>query len=59
MRAPMNDEDDKPLRSRLKTSLLTLLQAGSGSLVLATTVLIAPPTAAATLTSPDSLLGRA
>jgi hypothetical protein len=46
-------------RSRLKARLLTLLQAGAGSLVLATTVLAAPPAAAAALTPTDSLLKRA
>ena len=52
-------ENEKPARSRLKSSLLRLLQAGAGSLVLATTAIMAPPTATAATTSSDSLLKRA
>jgi len=48
-------ENEKPARSRLKSSLLRLLQAGAGSLVLATTAIMAPPTATAATTSSDSL----
>ena len=52
-------EDGKPARYQLKSRLLTLLQAGAGSLVLATTVLMAPSTATAATTASDSLLKRA
>jgi hypothetical protein len=51
-------EDEKTARSRLKSSLLALLQAGAGSLVLATTALLTPAAEAATPSS-DSLLKRA
>jgi len=47
----------KPSRSRLKRRLLRLLQAGTGSLVLATTALVAPTPATAAPSS-DSLLRR-
>ena len=52
------DTHDRPSRSRFKVRLLALLQGGAGSLVLATTVLVAPPEGAAT-PSPESVLERA
>src|SRR5215467_2082036 len=52
-------DDERSARSRLKSTLLTLLQAGAGSLVLATTALTAPPATAAATPSTDSLLKRA
>jgi hypothetical protein len=52
------DMPDTVARSTIKTRLLTLLQTGTGSLVLATTILTAPAPAA-TETSSDSLLRRA
>ena len=52
-------DDEKSARSRLKSRLLTLLQAGAGSLVLATTVLVAPPPVTAATPSSDSLFKRA
>jgi len=52
-------DNEKPARSRLKSSLLTLLQAGAGSLVLATTALVAPPAVTAATPSSDSLFKRA
>jgi len=55
--AMLNDE--KSGRSRLKSSLLTRLKAGAGSLVLATTVLMAPPAVTATTPPSDSLFQRA
>jgi len=52
-------DNEKSSRSRLKSTLLTLLQAGAGSLVLATTALMAPPAVTAATSSPDSLFKRA
>src|SRR5262245_39659441 len=52
-------DDEKSARSRLKSSLLALLQAGAGSLVLATTALVAPPAVTAATPSSDSLFKRA
>src|SRR5262245_38534025 len=52
-------DDEKSARSRLKSSLLTRLQAGAGTLVLATIALVAPPTVVAAMPPSDSLFKRA
>ena len=51
--------DEKSGRSRLKARLLKLLQGGAGSLVLATTALVAPSAVTAATPSTDSLFKRA
>ena len=51
-------DDERSARSRLKSTLLTLLQAGAGSLVLATTALIAPPAPDVTRTPIVMMLKR-
>ena len=50
---------EKSGRSRLKASLLALLQCGAGSLMLATTALVAPSAVTAATPSTDSLFRRA